>query len=117
MSAEKAWDLPHLVGCALPGRDLSFDKVRALADVATPETERELCDQAKECSVRELADIARSEAELARTASPVSARSEHDRRFLRFNDTLPHLSRPVAPRFLRRDQGRASMRWLKADPL
>ena len=53
-----------------PAGEISFDKVRVLADVATPETERELCDQAKECSVRELADIARSAAELARTSSP-----------------------------------------------
>ena len=38
-----------------------------LADVATPENERELCDQAKECSVRELAEVARSRAELAQS--------------------------------------------------
>jgi hypothetical protein len=36
--------------------------------------------------VRELADIARSSAELARTGSPYS-RSEHDGRYLRFNDS------------------------------
>jgi hypothetical protein len=83
--AEKAWDIPGLVG-SLSSGDLSFDKVRVLADVATPETDRELCDQAKECSVRELADMARSSAELARTSSASSARSEHDGRFLRFND-------------------------------
>ena len=61
---EKAWDIPQLVGSLFAG-DISFDKVRVLADVATPETERQLCDQAKEHSVRELADIARSAAELA----------------------------------------------------
>jgi hypothetical protein len=83
--AQMAWDLPHLVGGLFSG-DLSFDKVRALADVATPETERELCAQAKQCSVRELADIVRCEAELARTSSPSRAGSEHDGRFLRFND-------------------------------
>ena len=82
---EKAWDIPHLVGRCAAG-DLSFDKVRVVADVATPETDRELCDQARECSVRELADIARSAAELARTRSPSSGRSEHDARYLRFND-------------------------------
>ena len=36
---EKAWDLPHLVGSLCTG-DLSFDKVRAVADVATPETDQ-----------------------------------------------------------------------------
>jgi hypothetical protein len=96
--AEKAWDLPHLVGGLCCG-DLSFDKVRALAGVATPETERELCAQAKECSVRELAEVARSEAELAhaRCASASSARSAHDGRFLRFNDAYRSLSAQLAP--------------------
>jgi Domain of unknown function (DUF222)/HNH endonuclease len=78
---EKAWDLPHLMGSLCAG-DVSLDKVRAVADVATPETDREFADQAKEHSVRELADIARS----AARPKPPSARSEHDRRFLRFND-------------------------------
>jgi hypothetical protein len=83
--AEKASDMPQLVGSLCAG-DLSFDKMRAVADVATPKTDRELCEQAKEHSVRELADIARSTAELARTRTPSSSRSEHDGRFLRFND-------------------------------
>jgi hypothetical protein len=78
---EKAWDLPHLVESLCTG-DLSFDKVRAVADVATPETDRELRDQAGECTVRQLVDIARSK---ARPTGP-AARSEHDGRFLRFND-------------------------------
>ena len=89
--AEKARDLPNLVGTLCRG-EITFDKVRVLADVATPETDRELCDQARECSVRELADIARSEAQLTRTGSVSSARSEHDRRFLRFNDTYRTLT-------------------------
>ena len=82
---EKAWDIPNLVGGLCRG-EITFDKLRAVADVATPETDRELCDQAKECSVRELADLARSAAELARTRSPSSGRSEHDARYLRCND-------------------------------
>ena len=54
------------VGPAPPRRSLcegeiSFDKVRALADVATPESDRGLCDEAKGASVRELAEVARSE--------------------------------------------------------
>ena len=94
---KKAWDIPHLVGSLCEG-EISFDKVRVLADVATPETEGELCDQAKGCSVRELADIARSEAELAASRSPSSsARSEHDRRFVRFNDSYRTISAQLAP--------------------
>src|SRR5277367_5782644 len=89
---EKAWDLPHLTGALCQG-EVSFDKVRAVADVATPESDRELCESAKACSVRELADIARTSAErlaagAAGAAAPGPARSEHDRRYLRFNDTL-----------------------------
>ncbi len=79
---ERAWDLPHLVGSLCAG-DLSLDKVRAVADVATPESDQDLCAAAKECSVRELADVARTE---AAGCKPASARSEHDRRFLRFNE-------------------------------
>ena len=81
--SKKAWDIPHLVG-GLRAGEISLDKVRVVADVATPETDLELCERAKECSVRELADIARSSAEMARASSPT--RSQSDRRFLRFND-------------------------------
>ncbi len=85
---EKAWDIPHLVESLCAG-DLSFDKVRAVADVATPETDRALRDQARECTVRQLADIARSTAGSSRS---VPDRSEHDRRFLRFNDQYRTMS-------------------------
>ena len=80
---EKAWDMPHLVESLCAG-DLSFDKVRAVADVATPETDQELADQAKGCTVRELADVARASA----PPQPPSGRSEHERRFLRFNEAF-----------------------------
>ncbi len=81
---EKAWDLPHLVQSLCVG-DVSFDKVRAVVDVATPETDQELRDQAKKCTVRELADVAGTK---AAAAKPASGRSEHDRRFLRFNEAF-----------------------------
>jgi hypothetical protein len=50
--------------------------------VATLETDRDLRDQARECSVRQLADVTRSR--VAPSSAP--GRSEHDRRYLRFND-------------------------------
>jgi hypothetical protein len=93
---EKAWDIPQFVGSLSTG-DISLDKVRAVADVATPETDRQLCDQAKEYSVRELAEIARSTAELARTPSSSRSRSEHDGRFLRFNDGHRTISAQLPP--------------------
>jgi hypothetical protein len=80
---EKAWEMPHLVGSMCAG-DLSFDKVRAVAGVATPETDRALCDQAKESTVRELADIAQMSARRAPVVP--GSRSEHERRYLRCND-------------------------------
>ncbi len=83
--AEKAQDLPHLVGSWCEG-DISLDKVRAVVDVATPETDREFCDEAKEHSVRELVEVARSAADRARPDSSFPSRSEHDSRYLRFND-------------------------------
>ena len=84
---EKAGDIPHLMESLCAG-DVSLDKVRAVADVATPETDEELAEQAKEHSVRELADIARSAAK----PRPPSGRSEHDRRFVRFNDKFRTIS-------------------------
>ena len=83
--AEKAQPLPHLVG-SLSAGEISFDKVRAVVDVATPRTDQTLCDQAKELSVRELAEVARSAAARARAASLSPSRSEHDSRYVRFND-------------------------------
>jgi hypothetical protein len=86
--AEKAADLPHLVGALCEG-DITFDKVRAVADVATPRTDRELCDQAKQCSVRTLVAAARTGAE---KNPPRSSRAEHDARYLRFNDECRTIS-------------------------
>ncbi len=68
-----------------------------VADVATPETDRQLCCQAKERSVRELADIARAAGEMQRASSPAGSRSDHDRRYLRFNDGRRTISARLAP--------------------
>jgi hypothetical protein len=91
---EKVADLPHLVGSLCSG-DISLDKVRALADVATPGTERGLCDQAKNHSVHELVDVARTVADRSAAAASTPAkpvRSQHDRRYLRLNDELRTVS-------------------------
>jgi hypothetical protein len=84
--AEKAPTLPRLMG-SLCGGDISFDKVRAVVDVASPATDQELCERAKEHSVRELVEVARTTAARARSASASQSGSEHDGRYLRFNDT------------------------------
>ena len=81
---EKAWDIPHLVESLCSG-ELSFDKVRTVAGAATPETDRQLRDQARECSVRQLADVTAS-------LGPPRPHSEQDRRSLRFNDQVRTVS-------------------------
>ena len=92
---EKAWGMPQLVGSLCAG-EVSLDKVRALADVATPETDSELCDQAKACTVRQLADTARQHAAAAAaaTSNPTSA---HDRRYLRFNEQCRTMTVQLPP--------------------
>jgi hypothetical protein len=83
--SDKSEDLPHLMGAMAAG-EISFDKVRTVLDVATPRNDRELCAQAKELNVRELAEVARTVAARARSASVSPSRSEHDSRYVRFND-------------------------------
>ena len=78
----KSRRMPKLAGALCAG-EISFDKVRAVADVVTPRTDPELLEQARRCSVRQLADVARTQRD--RTVRP-DTRSEHERRFCRFND-------------------------------
>jgi hypothetical protein len=85
---ERASDLPHLVGSLCAG-EVSFDKVSAVVDVATPDTDAELRDQARLCTVRELAEVTRSAAALPDRSS---GHSSHDRKYLRFNDSLGTMS-------------------------
>ncbi len=87
--AERAGDLPHLVGALCKG-DITFDKLRAVADVATPETDRELVDTAQECSVRQLAEVARA-------TSTVPASRAYERRWLRFSDTFRTVTVQLPP--------------------
>ncbi len=82
--SEKTAGLPHLMGALRTGA-VSLDKVRTVADVATPENDLELCEEAQRCSVRELADVARSRARDPRSSALTSA-EQYERRFVRFND-------------------------------
>ncbi len=91
--AEKAWDLPQLTE-ALKEGEITFDKLRALADVATPETDSALVGAARGRSVRELAEVARAQ----RKAPDASqAAREHDTRSLRFNDTFRTMTVQLPP--------------------
>ena len=64
-------------GVALCAGEITLDKVRAVADVATAESDHELCEQAGP-AVRQLVEVARTTAARAGSASVSSSRSEHD---------------------------------------
>jgi hypothetical protein len=80
---ERLFDLPHLAAGLAEGA-LSFDKVRAAVDGATPETDRELAERAADSSVRELVEMAR----VVRGADVRSERRDYEGRSVRFNDTF-----------------------------
>jgi hypothetical protein len=84
--AERLFDLPYLAD-GLSSGDLSFDKVRAVADTATPETDRDLRHHASTRSVLELSQLARA-ASQASGPTATTAEGDRDRRSLRFNDTF-----------------------------
>ena len=102
--AEKARPLPHLVGSLCAG-EISFDKVRAVVDVATPRSDQSLCAQAKALGVRELAEVARTTAARARAASVSPSRSAARRPLPAFQRWAPHGVDAAAPRGLCPDQG------------
>jgi hypothetical protein len=79
--AERLWDMPHLAQGLRVGA-LSFDKVRAAVELATPESDASVLRQAEECTVRQLTDLVRAN----RGTSDEEASARHDYRYLRFND-------------------------------
>ena len=79
--AEKLWDMPHLAQGLRVGA-LSFDKVRAAVELATPETDASVLRQAEECTVRQLTELARAK----RGTNDEQAEARFEYRYLRFND-------------------------------
>ncbi len=90
--AERLTDLPHLAARLLAG-ELTFDKVRAVADVATPESDHDVAAQAHECTVRELHEIARSERGVSRSR----AQTDYAARSVRFNDACRTVTAQLPP--------------------
>jgi hypothetical protein len=80
---ERLFDLPHLAAGLSEG-ELTFDKVRAVVDTATPETDRELRERARQCSVHQLAQLSRAR----KGASDAKSKSDYEMRSVRFNDTF-----------------------------
>lgn len=79
----RLFDLPKMADGLCAGA-MSFDQVRAVVDAARPDNEAAIVARASDCSVRQLAEVAKAEAPL-RPISSSSAR-EHETRSLRFND-------------------------------
>jgi hypothetical protein len=90
--AERLFDLPHLAAGLSEG-ELSFDKVRAVVDTATPETDRDLRERARQCSVHQLAQLSRS----LKGASRASAETDYEMRSVRFNDTFRTVTAQLPP--------------------
>ena len=84
--SERLWDLPHLAAGLRDG-EISFDQMRAVVDVASPETDAEFRARADECSVRQLTELARSSAG-RRADVTAQAEKDYEGRAVRFNDTF-----------------------------
>jgi hypothetical protein len=80
--AERLWDLPHLAQGLRVGA-ITFDKVRAAVEFATPESDASVLRQAEECTVRQMTDLVRD----SRGTNDERAEAQFDYRYLRFNDT------------------------------
>ncbi len=90
--SERLFDLPHLAS-GLGDGDLSLDKVRAVADSATPESDQDFARQARDLSVRELADVARA----TKRPTPASDQADHEQRSVRFNDLFRTVTAQLPP--------------------
>ena len=77
----------------LQSGEISFDKLRAIADVATPESDAALLEEARVRSVHGLAVLARTR----RTAAPPDSAADHDRRSLRCNDEVRTMTVQLPP--------------------
>jgi Domain of unknown function (DUF222) len=94
--AERVWDFPHLTGSLCEG-EISFDKLRTVIGVATPETEQTLRTQAKTYSVHELGDLVRSVRADRGPALERRAEKDYELRSLRFNDQFRTVTAQLPP--------------------
>ena len=102
-AAKRAWDIPHLVGALCAG-EMSLDKVRAVADVATADTERGLRGQAERArSPTSSRSPGRAPSWPSGAAGPAikaaPAESEHDRRSVRCNDQCRTMTAQLPPEY------------------
>ena len=89
---EQLEERPHLTA-ALSSGELTFDKVAAVVDVATPSNDRELADLALQCTVRQLQEVAHTERGVPRSR----AETDHESRSVRFNDECRTVTAQMPP--------------------
>ncbi len=96
--AQRGADIPQLVEALCVG-EITFDKLRAVADVATPESDRGLRNRAAECSVRELTELARFDrlARSKRGSVEEQADRDYQMRSLRFMDQFRTITAQLPP--------------------
>jgi Domain of unknown function (DUF222) len=80
-AASKLKELPKISDALSQGK-LSFDQVKPLVEVAKPETDAKLAEQATHWSAKQVRELAAA----ARQQSDEQASSSYGRRFLRFDD-------------------------------
>ena len=107
---ERLFDLPHLAAGLSSGL-LSFDKVRAVADAATPETDRDIAGAAATLSVKDLAKLARSR----NKPTPHSDAADQENRWLRFNDTFRTITAQLPPSSYTEAKARLEVQAKKGD--
>ena len=100
----RLYDLPQLAD-ALSAGELSFDKVRAVVDAATPESDAEFRDRAKEHSVPRTGPVGSVPEERPQPSQPERT---HDARSLRFNESFRTPDGPPAGGDVRRGPGERS---------
>ena len=92
---EKAWDMPAPRRVALCRGRVLRQGAAPWPTWPPPRATRSSVTRARECTVRELADVARTSA--TAIATPPSGRSEHERRYLRFNEAFRTMSVQLPP--------------------
>jgi hypothetical protein len=90
--AQRIQGLPHLANSLRRG-ELSLDQVREVVPVATRRNERDLCEAARTCSVRELRDLVKTHQGVA----PGQAERDHKARSLRCNDATRTMAVQLPP--------------------
>src|ERR1700753_2765188 len=87
--------LENLPGLAagLASGDLTFEKVRAVVDMAAPTNEQDLADLAHEYTVRQLRAAARTERGVPRSR----AETDHESRSVKFNDPCRTVTAQLPP--------------------